>query len=114
MDGAKAVAKVEDKDKIALRAAKKGGTVSFAGSAILKDAATFGSHIYDYKASGNQTFVISEDTKNGCLTFELPKGSLTPKPVVHREKKVKAPASVQAEVGSTMILPEPELELTLN
>ncbi len=101
-----AKAKLDTKDMIELRKAKKGGTVSFSGAAILRDANTFGTKLYDFKSSGNQTFAVTVDEKNKAVTFELPEGKMTPKPVVKRERKVK-PASVKAEAGSTVAISEP-------
>jgi len=80
-------------DWVTLRHAKKGVSDSFAGSAILRDKDTFGAHLYDFKASGNQTFAVAANEKEGCITFSLPKGKLTPKPVVPRKKKAAVPAA---------------------
>jgi hypothetical protein len=110
---AKVVAKVSDADKIDIRYATKGGTSAFSGSAILRDANTFGTHLYDFKASGNQTFACTEDLKNGCLVFELPAGALTPKPVVHRAKKSKDVGTV-ANPGETAGTPLDTEELVLD
>lgn len=110
---AKVVAKVADQDKISIRYAKKGGTSGFSGSAILRDTNTFGNHIYDFKASGNQSFPCTEDAKNGCLIFDLPAGKLAPKPVVHREKKVKSAGTV-ANPGETSGTPLETEELVLD
>jgi hypothetical protein len=112
--------KIEDKDMIKLNHSKKGGTYSFSGSAILKQMTEFGATAtYDYKASGNQNFPVTFDEKNKALMFELPEGSLTPKPVVARAKKPKVAPAVSAEVGSISGTPvgmppvnvQPELEL---
>ena len=93
-------AKLETKDMIGLNKAKKGGTVSFPGTAVLDKMVEYGADAkYEFRASGNQTFPATWDEKNKALKFTLPAGSLTPKPVTHREKKVKVSA-VKAEAGS--------------
>ncbi len=114
-ESAKAVAKVDKKDLIKLNTSKKSKTTSFSGAAILRAMKDFGAEgVYEFSKSGNQSFASEWDEKASALTFILPVGSLTPKPVVHREKKVKvAPGTgVKAEAGSTQqVVPEPELEL---
>lgn len=57
---------------------------------------------YDYKNSGNQTFVITAgDKAKAKISFELPAGALTPKPKATRTKKVKtAPAPEQPDTKS--------------
>jgi hypothetical protein len=59
---------------------------------------------YDYKASGNQSFDVNHDEKNGVLTFVLPEKA-TPRPKVARAKKAKKVNEVRAEVGSGQALP---------
>lgn len=105
-------ADMEDKDFVVLKDSKKGGQVYFGGAALLRDAKTFGDHIYNFSDSGNQTFALVMDEKNKALTFDLPKGAIAKRPVTARKKKAKAPAGVKAEVGSTQVLDEePELVL---
>jgi hypothetical protein len=110
---AKLVSKVAENDKIHLNKAKKGGTTSFSGAAILRAAKDFGaSHVYDFKASGGQSFAVAHDEKNGCLKFELPE-KLAARPVVKRTPKPKVSA-VNANPGSIQgdaVLDEPELVL---
>jgi hypothetical protein len=110
--GAKLVAKVAPEDQISLSFSKKGGTASFSGAAILRAAVDFGaSHLYDFKNSGNQTFIPVNDEKNGCLKWTLPE-KLTARPVVKRAKKAKATAT-NANPGSTDGTPVMEDELVL-
>lgn len=92
--------KVEEKDMISLRDNKKQKSVTFGGAVILRSADYFGDNIYDFKASGNQTFQAEVDDKNGCIKFALPKGAIARRPVVKRQKKVKT-ATVKAEAGNT-------------
>ena len=109
----KTVAKVDPKDMIQTNKPKKGGTIGFAASAILRSAKDYGaSHIYDFKKSGNQSFNVTADEKNGYITFELPT-ALAPKPVVHRRKKVKAAVATMATPQSTEGTPVQEEELIL-
>src|ERR1035441_9290907 len=63
---AKLVKGVAANDHIHLNHGKKGGT-SFAASAILRDAGTFGGHLYDFKESGNQSFPCEINAKEECL-----------------------------------------------
>jgi hypothetical protein len=111
--GAKLVAKVDEKDMITVSKSKKTGTISFSGAAILRAARDFGaSHTYDFKASGNQSFAVTVDEKNNCLTFELPE-KMTPKPVTTRKPRTKLASATVAEVGSTEGVPVSEDELVL-
>lgn len=111
--GAKLVAKVDEKDMITVSKSKKTGTISFSGAAILRAMKDFGaSHVYDFKASGNQSFVITVDEKNSCLTFDLPT-AMTPKPVVARKPRKKLASATKAEVGTTEGVPVAEDELVL-
>lgn len=103
--------KLELKDMIELRKAKKGGTVSFSAAAVLRDTKTFIDYVYDFKNSGNQTFAITIDEKNKVLSFDLPNGALTPKVVTPRVRKPKPPTSIRAEAGSTEEVQEEELKL---
>lgn len=96
----------------------KGGSAFFGAAALLRgdgDNNPFKTHVYDFKASGNQTFKPEWDEKNGAFKFVLKAGSLTPHPVVERKKK--APTSVRAEAGSTNALAagagEGEIELEI-
>jgi hypothetical protein len=116
---AAAVKKVAEADMIGLNKAKKGGTVSFSGAAILRAAMGFGaSHVYDFKTSGNQSFPVTVHEKEGCLSFELPT-HLTKRPVTARKPRAKkVAAGTQANPGSTDGTPvgqnaqkEPELQL---
>lgn len=119
LEGAKMIAKVEDKDKIDLRFPKKGGTSGFSASAILDRMTEFGADSkYEFRESGAaQTFAVSVDEKNSALTFELPAGKLAAKPVHARVKKVKVAKGegVKAEAGNTVVIEETvkdeELEL---
>src|ERR1017187_4043374 len=111
-EGAKAIAKVDPKDMINLSYSKKGGTAAFGGGAILRAAKEYGaSHLYDFKGSGNQTFPVTVNEKNGCISWDLPT-HLTARPVVKRPKKVKATAMV-ANPGKTSGVPVMEDELVL-
>lgn len=74
---------------------------------------------YDYKASGNQSFDAVTKEENKTVVITLPKGKLTPKPVVTRVKKEKV-ASAAAGANGAAKAPttppaaegdEPELEL---
>lgn len=91
---AKAVAKVEEKDRVELKYGKKSTNAYFAGASMLRSADVFGTHLYDFKASGNQSFVPVMDEKNDALVIDLPNGALAAKPVVKRVPKVKAVGSV--------------------
>ena len=111
--GAKAIAKVDEKDLITVSKSKKTGTISFSGAAILRAARDFGaSHTYDFKASGNQSFAVTVDEKNNCLTFDLPE-KMTPKPVTARKPRKKLATATVAEVGATEGTPVGEDELVL-
>jgi hypothetical protein len=111
--GAKLIAKVEDKDLITVSKSKKTGTISFSGAAILRAARDFGaSHTYDFKSSGNQSFPVEVNAKNECLTFVLPE-KMEPKPVVARKPRKKLASATVAEVGSTVGTPVQEEELVL-
>ena len=107
---AKLAKAVAANDHVHLNHGKKGGT-SFAASAILQDAGTFGTHLYNYKESGNQSFPCEINAKEECLVFTLPVGSLTKRPFTARKKKVVAPAT-KATPGSTSGEPIPELDLS--
>jgi hypothetical protein len=99
-----------EKNLVELKSAKKSKLKYFGGSGILKDARTFGAHLYDYKGSGNQTFAVTPNEKNKCVSFVLPL-RMEPKPVVKRVKKVKAVTPVVAPNGGIQT-PSGELELT--
>ena len=90
--------KIEEKDMIALRENTKQKSVTFGGAVIFRSADYFGDHIYDFKASGNQSFAAETDDKNGCIMFTLPKGAVARRPTTPRKKKE---ASVKAEAGNT-------------
>jgi hypothetical protein len=108
--GAKLVAKVAPEDMISLSFAKKGGTASFSGAAILRAARDFGaSHVYDFKASGNQTFPPTVDDKNGCVKITLPE-KLAARPVTKRAKKVKVATGTVANPAETHGTPVGEQE----
>lgn len=85
---------------------KNGGTAFVSASGLLSKVG------YDYKASGNQVFDATVYDAEKAITFTLPKGKLTPKPVVPRKKKVAASG---AGAGATVTQqnpdePEPEGE----
>lgn len=73
---------------------------------------------YDSNKSGNQTFDAEFSVSNGSyglakgkyglVTFHLPEGSATPKPVRPRKKRTPATAGTQAETGSTNAAPAPD------
>jgi hypothetical protein len=100
--GAKAVAKLPDSEFFDLRQVKGGTSAISGGGSFLKSSAVFGTALYDYAKSGNQSFDVTVE-KEG-ISFTLPAGSLTARPVVHRVKKVKAAATV-ANPGSTVGTP---------
>lgn len=77
--GTKAVA-------VTLRTSKKSTGSYFGGASLLKSEKIFGSELYDYRASGNQTFDV-ESPKAGVIQFTVPKGSLVKKEVKPRKKK---------------------------
>jgi len=107
---AKQVAKLDPSEFFTLRKAKKGDTYSFAGTNLLRAKTK-----YNFAESGNQTFTPVMDEAKGVLTVQLPVGSLAKKPSAPRKKKAKAPAAVQAEAGSTQVLPTTDTEeLTLD
>jgi len=108
----KLAAKMDTKYAYPVRHSKKGGTVAITAGGSLDNAAKYGaSGVYDFRKSGNQTFSVQYDEKNEWLVFELPAGSLTPKPVQKRVKKVK-PASSQATPDSPNTLQtDEEIEL---
>jgi hypothetical protein len=100
---AKALAKMPKEELIAFRKATKGEYLGISGSYILKNS--FGDWVYDFAASGNQTFKLTEDTKNDALTFDLPKGAIAARPKAARKPRKTAVKSVKAEVGSTVAQP---------
>lgn len=111
---AKAV-KAEEKNLIKLNVSEKSKTVSFSGATILRAMNKYGADgLYEFGKSGNQSFPVIVDAKYEALMITLPVGSLAPKPVVHREKKVKVArgTGVKAEAGSPVqVVEEPTLEL---
>lgn len=108
----KAVAAYPDSEFFTLRASKKGGTASFAGTNMLRNTKLFGDNLYDFGASGNQTFAVTNDEKNGALVITLPKGSLAKRAVTPRKKKAKV-TSIKAEAGSTEAMPVESDDLIL-
>ena len=97
---AKAVAKwpIEDHIKLTYPVQKEGQPekhgCTFSGAQILRHAKDYGaSGLYDFKASGNQTFQATLDEKNGCITFTLPTGAIARRPFTPRKKKVVVPAT---------------------
>lgn len=115
VETAKAVVKADKNDLIKLNVSQKSKTVSFSGAAIFKAMAQFGAEgNYEYQKSGNQSFPAEYDAKMDAVVFTIPVGSLTPKPVVHREKKVKVlpGVGIKAEAGKIeAVAPEETLEL---
>jgi hypothetical protein len=110
---AKLVAKEDPKYIRPVRYSKKSGAAAITAGGTLDEAKDFGaSHVYDYRKSGNQTFNVTADEKNGCLIFELPATALTPKPVKTRVKKVKV-AATKAEPTENVGVPVTEDELVL-
>lgn len=76
-------------DCFTLGSSKKSHVAYFSASALLQDADTgIG---YDYKSSGNQTFPATVDEKTNSVSWKVPEGTMTPKPVTKREKKAKTP-----------------------
>jgi hypothetical protein len=55
---------------------------------------------YDFKASGNQTFVPTIDATKHVLSFVVPKGALQAKPKQTRVKKEKAPVAKAAAASA--------------
>ena len=117
---AKTVAKVpiEDHVKLSYPAQKEGQPekhgCTFSGAQILRHANEYGaSGLYDFKASGNQSFPATMDEKNGCITFTLPVGAVARRPFTPRKKKVVAPATNAnpGEVAGTPVGQDEELVL---
>lgn len=94
--GAKALGKTPDSELFEFKKGKKSDALFMSATNFLKSKDVFGEHIYDFKASGNQSFDATIDEKNQALIFELPKGSLTPRPKVARDKKKKKTTSTVA------------------
>jgi hypothetical protein len=93
--------KVDPKNYISLRLPKKGKTSSFSAGALLNAAKEWGaSHVYPYKASGNQTFAVTKLEKEGALSFSLPATALTPKPVVKRTPKPEVAVATAATANA--------------
>jgi len=110
---AKLAAKEDPKYLRQVRYSKKSGAAAITASSTLDAATEYGaSHVYDYRKSGNQTFSVTADEKNGYLWFEVPT-SLTPKPVQKRVKKVK-PAATKATPGAESGTPVGADELVLD
>jgi|SRR5215467_275241 len=126
----KSVEKLGDEDLLHFKAPKvkdgkkgKGNILSLSFGTALQ-AGLDPSHKYNYKDSGSQTFEMKTDEKNKMLSFVLPNGSLTKRPVVTRKRKQKtttttAPASTQQVNGAANTatvpptVPETESELTI-
>jgi hypothetical protein len=96
--GSKLIAKVADSDLFEFKVGKKTKTLFFSATNFLRSKETFGEAMYDFAKSGNQTFSAVIDEKSNALIFELPKGSLTPKPIVPRKKKEKVAGTAATPV----------------
>ena len=110
---AKQALKSEAKDHIRWNRGKKSKSLSFSAGKVLRDEESFGTYLYDFKASGNQSFPAELDEKSGAVTFIIPAGSLAKRPITHRAKKVVAPA-VKATPDSTTGKAVSEEELVLS
>ena len=82
--------KLTEADSLELKGGTKSSGKFFAGTVFLRGTSFTADTLYNYKASGNQSFDAVVDEKKGVVSFVLPKGTLTPKPKVARTKKVKA------------------------
>jgi hypothetical protein len=94
------IAKQDAGTLFAVKKGKKSKSFSMANAAWILNTVLPEPH-YDYKASGNQTFDITE--KDGVLMFTLPEKA-TPKPTVARAPRKKKESSVRAEVGTGVAL----------
>lgn len=94
--GSKALAKIDDKELFTLSRGKdgKGRNAFMTATTLLKSTDVFGDHLYDFNASGGQTFQATYDEKAHSISFEMPKGTLPRKPKVARKKKAKKDATV--------------------
>lgn len=110
---AKLVAKVPAEDHCAVSYPKSGSGATISAAAILRSMKEFGASVqYDFKASRNQSFVATLDSKNECIVFDLPvEGKLMPKPVAHRTKTTKPTPT--PEVAKAATVGEPELVLEM-
>lgn len=108
--------KLNANDLVTMKRSKKGDPKSpfaFNGGGrlggLLGNMAKYGASVtYDYKGSGNQTFVAEVDEKNKAIKWNFPEGGkLTPRPVAKRLRKPKA-AAIVANPGSTTGVPADE------
>jgi hypothetical protein len=99
-------------DWVKLNINKKSNAVDFAATNLLNHAPTFNGKLYEYRASGNQTFEVKVNEKEQCISFTVPEGKLIPKPVVKREKKdKKKKETVSSGTAATPEASEGELVL---
>ena len=86
-----------EEDWVKLNINKKSNAVDFAATNLLNHAPTFNGKLYEYRASGNQTFEVKVNEKEQCISFTVPEGKLTPKVVTSRKKKEKVVSGTAAE-----------------
>ena len=85
---------------------------TFSGATVLRHANEFGaSGLYDFKASGNQSFPATLDEKNGCITFTLPVGAIARRPFTPRKKKAPATNANPGEVVGQPVRQDEEIVL---
>lgn len=90
---------------------KKGKTLFFAGTSLLRNLETFENKLYDYRESGNQNFPADVDEATGMISIVLPVGALKKVPTVKRTPRKKKDSPNVPASGDKTGATSDELEL---
>src|SRR6185312_15439585 len=79
------VVKGEEKATLEVKTSKKDKRIYFNGAGLFHEIAKDGVEMYDYRASGSQSFDVINLGANG-IGFTLPAGKLNPRPFTPRKR----------------------------